>query len=63
MMNTAPLRIDSCHFSSYCIELEGGYRGFTRVRMRGVVDNHPIYTLTVQLMHPGPARTRLCVCM
>ena len=33
------------------------------MRMRGVADNHPIYTQTVQLMRPGPVPESVCVCV
>lgn len=55
---------DSRHF--YCTGQNWGggvYRGRTVVRMRGIADNHPIYTQTVQLMYPGPTRGCVCVCV
>jgi hypothetical protein len=47
-------------FLLYWTELGGVHRNRTGVRTRGVPDNHPIYTQTVQLMYPGSKRE--CVC-
>lgn len=59
--NPATIGTASCHSLLHCVELEGGYRGRTGTSMRGVADNHPIYTQTVQLMYPGPTRGYVCV--
>lgn len=61
--NPATIGTASCHSLLYCVELEGGYRGRIGTSMRGVADNHTIYTQTVQLMYPGPPSGYVCVCV